>query len=119
MFKITLALLAGAIFIQVMNILYMKHSGNGAFSDVIKIVLATMPLQIMASMAFAYYYSQGIKIQISYFYLSVFSIAASMLGSFIVASFILKSNDVKPIEVCATIITIVGIGLFVYAKKSA
>jgi hypothetical protein len=118
MLKITFALLTGALFIQIMNILYMRYSGVGALSDVFKVVLATLPLQIMASMAFAYYYSQGIKIQISYFYLSIFSIAASMIGSFFVTSFILKSNDIKLMEVCATIITMVGIGLFLYAKIS-
>lgn len=112
-----LMLSVGVGFIQMINFLFVKF---GASDDVMKsnfkIVIMTLPLQIAASMAFAYFYSQGVKQDIPYAYLSLISFAASLLVSFLVSIFFLNMKLPSMNECFALVFTVIGISLFLYEK---
>jgi hypothetical protein len=117
MVKVLSVLVLGVSIIQVLNYMFMKY---GATENVLmnnfKLIIMTLPLQILASMAFAYFYSHGAKSDFPYAYLSIIAFAASLIASFLVSILILNMRAPTAIGLFALFFTLTGIGLFLYAK---
>lgn len=121
MLKLFGALTLGAVVIQYLNYLFIKLGGKGdnVLLENFKIILMTMPLQVIASLSFVYFYTQGVKTNIPYFYLSIMSIGFSMIMSLLVSISLLNGRIPTTLELAACIFTIIGIGLFIYSKNLA
>ena len=117
MFKLIGALFLASCIIQLLNYLFIKYSGGGAIFDYFKVVLLTLPLQVLCSMTFAYFYSHGMKVDVSYFQLSMLSIVGSLTLSSLVSAFILKGNPMSATEWLACGFTMIGIALFLLGKS--
>lgn len=121
MFKLFGALTLGAVVIQYLNYLFIKLGGKGdnVLLENFKIILMTMPLQVIASLSFVYFYTQGVKTNIPYFCLSIMSVGFSMIMSLLVSILLLNGRIPTTLELAACIFTIIGIGLFIYYKNLA
>lgn len=120
MIKIFASITVASVFIQIMNYLFIKLSDDSQniLWQSLKIVMMTMPLQIIASLGFVYFYSQGYKVaNIPYFYLSLIGVGYSMIMSWLVNILFLNGRMPTGVEILACLLTIMGIGLFVYSKS--
>ena len=118
MVKVIVSLCLGVGFIQILNYIFIKHGSDvNILKNNFYLVLITMPIQILSSLAFVYFYSQGVKNGLPYVYLSLISFAASLFVALLVSVFIFKITIPTPLDVIAIILTILGISLFLYQKS--
>ncbi len=119
MIKLVGALLVASVTIQYLNYLFIKlgSHGEGVLFENFKLILLTMPLQVIASLSFVYFYSQGVKENVSYFFLSIGSVSTSLIMSWLITMLFLNGRAPTTIELLACFLTLSGIGLFVYAKS--
>lgn len=103
---------------QLMNILFIKYVSNeSVITSTLTIVMYSLPLQIAASMCYPYYYSQGVKLEVNYFYLSLISVSLGLLLSLLINLLYLSPRAPTTLELGACMFTAIGIGLFLLAKS--
>lgn len=116
MIKIFGALACASIMIQLMNYLFVKFGSDGSIYTHIKIVLLTLPLQLIASLGFIYYYSQGVKADIAYVSLSVYGTAFSIGLASIIQLLLFNHKTLSGIELLSLAFAFLSIALIIYEK---
>ena len=118
MFKLFLAVTYSTALVQCLNLLYTKQITESTGTlGILKVVIMTIPLQVLISFGYAYYFSAGNKQEINYIFLSLVSTGLGILFSFIVGAFFLNNKSPNTYEIAGCLLTIIGIGILISSKK--
>lgn len=112
-------LVVGVALVQLLNFLFIKF-GSTESTQILsnfKLVLYTLPLQIIASMAFVYFYSFGVKSDISYFYLTISSMGLTSVIALVISVTVLGSKAPSMLDVGACVLVLLGLVLLAYSKS--
>lgn len=81
-----------------------------------KVALMCLPISVVVSVGFAYYYTNGVK-AFPYLLLSLVALGSSIIFSFIINQFILHQRSFNQLEFIGVIFIIFGVGLTLYSKS--
>ena len=112
-----LVLTVGTIAIQIPNILGMQaHSGGQLdWAQITKITLMTLPLTVVATASYTYFYGRGSE-YFSYPAMSVFAKVASLVIALVVQIVFLKIHEYNWLEITGISVAICGIILSIYSE---
>lgn len=116
MFKLLAALFVAVGCVQAINCLFIRYIQGDGLIEYLRVVLLTMPIQVIVSLAVSYYYTSGMKLEIPYFMLSMISVSVTLTASALFTVFVYWHRAMSGVELAACLVTFSGICLSIYAK---
>jgi len=112
-----LVLAVGTIMTQIPNILgmYAHVEGQLDWTQAAKITLLTLPLTIVATFSFIYFYGRGSE-HFSYPAMSIFAKVASLVAALLVQIMFLKMHEYNWVEIIGLSVAVIGIILSICSK---
>ena len=119
MIKVYGFLIVGVTLVQLLNFIFVKFGSTESTQLIsnLKLVLYTLPLQIIASMAFVYFYSIGVKSDISYFYLTLSSMGLTSVIALVISATVVGAKAPTVLDVGSCLLVLSGLVLFAYSKS--
>ncbi|MFS1427130.1 hypothetical protein LMH73_008210 [Vibrio splendidus] len=113
---IFIALLVATTGAHLQNLVAMKHLDvTQGFVTYMKTCLIVLPISMIVSMGFAYYYANGVK-SYPYFVLSIMALGASIVFSFSINQLILNQRNFNAPELIGVALILIGVGFVTYSK---
>ncbi len=114
---IFLALFIATCGAHMQNLVAIKHiDASLGWISYFKVAFMCLPISMVVSAGFAYYYTNGVK-AFPYLLLSLVALSSSIVFSFVINQFVLQQRTFNQTEFLGVIFIILGVGLTIYSKS--